>query len=100
MLVRRRVVDRVVHVIGGIGDDVADVGIGQRVNDFPSAPPRPDQSALPKYSQVLRHQRLADPTAGFIQFVDDVVHAQLTIVELSEDCQSNRRAEGAQQLCG
>jgi len=48
-------------VLNGVGDDVSDVLVGQRVHRTATLAFYPDQPGSSQHAKVLRHERLTHP---------------------------------------
>src|SRR3954451_14033290 len=79
----------------GVGHDVRDMIVHQRVGDLAAAARTPDHPGPAQHPQVLGDQRL-----GCAQFLHQLVHAALAHAQLGDDRDADRRGERAQQLPG
>jgi hypothetical protein len=82
-------------VLNGVGDDVRDVLIGQRVNRSASLPFYPDQPGSSQHAQVLRDQRLTHPEP-----LDQLVDVPRLLGQLHDDGQPGWRGQHPEQLTG
>jgi len=80
-------------VLNGIGDDVGDVLVGQRVDRSAPLPFYPDQAGASQHAQVLGHQRLTHPES-----LDELVDEPGLLSQLGDDGQPGGRSEHPQQL--
>lgn len=79
----------------GVGDDVGDVQVGQRVHGLPAATLDPDQAGTPQHPQVLGNQRLAHPEP-----LDQLMDEPRLLRQLGHDGQPGGGGQHLQQLPG
>ena len=77
----------------GVGDDVADMLVGQGVDRFPAAALDADEPGPPQYPQVMGHQGLAH-----LQPLDQLVDEPGLVGQLSHDRQPGRGGQDPEQL--
>jgi hypothetical protein len=73
----------------GIGDDVSDVRVGERVRDLATAATRAHQVVLAEHTQVLRDEWLGNEIPFVRKGIDDLVDAHLGVRELLQDRQTH-----------
>jgi hypothetical protein len=80
-------------VLDGVGDDVGDVLVGQRVDRSAPLSFYPDQPGSSQHAQVLRYQWLAHPKP-----LDQLVDEPGLLRQLHDDGEPRWRGEHPEQL--